>query len=237
MEIDRYHARGRFRAFDRYHSQGRIVEHVQKNLCVLDVECASGHISEALAAKGCTVVGIEVDPAAAERARAFCREVHVIDLDDLERLPYPNGHFDVLVFGDVLEHTADPWNALVRLRPYLKDDGYIVVSLPNVANWAVRLRLLFGKFDYDDHTGILYVGHLRFFTLKTARALVQHAGFRIVETDATPGLHVSRTYKLLFGRTFSRLPGYGYVVYRICRAFKTLLAQQFVFIARPRVRR
>lgn len=218
--------------FDRYYSQGRIVEHVRDNLCVLDVGCASGQVARALVRKGCSVVGIEIDPDVARKARDFCAEVHVVDVERIEKLPYPNSSFDVILFGDVLEHTVDPLKVLKCLRPYLKDDGYVVVSIPNVANWAIRLRLLCGRFDYEN-TGILFVQHLRFFTLRSARRLLEGAGFHIVEIDTTPGLHVSRTYDWLMGRFLCRLPGYGYTVYRICRAFKTLLAQQFVFVAHP----
>ena len=218
--------------FDRYHSQGRIVSHVPPDQFVLDVGCNRGHIARALVKKGCTVVGIEIDPEVAEEARKVCKEVFLTDVETLAGFPYTKKAFDVILFGDVLEHTVNPWKVLEGLKHYLKDDGRIVVSLPNIANWAIRLRLLFGIFTYE-HTGILFDQHLRFFTLKTACELLKGAGFTIERVDATPGLHVSRIYDILLGRVLSKLPGYGFVVYQLCRTFKRLLCQQFIFIARP----
>jgi hypothetical protein len=44
--------------------------------------------------------------------------------------------------------------------------------VPNVANIAIRLMLLFGQFNYTER-GILDKTHLRFFTRKTARRMVE----------------------------------------------------------------
>ena len=54
------------------------------------------------------------------------------------------------------------------------------VSVPNIANVTVRLGLLFGIFEYRDR-GILDHTHLRFYTVRTIRREVEHAGFRIEE--------------------------------------------------------
>lgn len=81
------------------------------------------------------------------------------------------GKFDVITFADVLEHLRDPNQALTRAKDYLKEDGFIIISLPNVANWRVRLSLLLGKFNYTK-TGILDESHLRFYNLETAKNLI-----------------------------------------------------------------
>jgi len=57
--------------------------------------------------------------------------------------------FDVVLLGDVLEHLVHPEQVLRRLRPMLKQDGYAVISLPNVVHWLTRLKLLSGRFDYE----------------------------------------------------------------------------------------
>jgi hypothetical protein len=56
--------------------------------------------------------------------------------------------------------------------------------VPNVANITVRLALLFGRFNYMER-GILDRTHLRFFTHKTARELLEHAGYAILEERLT----------------------------------------------------
>lgn len=154
---------------------------------VLDVGCHTGILGEVLKKeKGCSVTGLDQDPQAL--AVASGRLDHTLSSDieqqgwsrDVQRVdPQP---FDVAVFGDVLEHTREPATILKETRELLKPGGKIVVSLPNVANLRVRLALLRGEFEYRD-SGILDRTHLRFFTFRSARALLEGCGYRIVEVQ------------------------------------------------------
>ncbi len=92
--------------------------------------------------------------------------------------------FDFVVAGDILEHLPEPERALELLRPLLKPDGLLLVSLPNVANVTVRLGLLVGRFPSADR-GILDRTHLRFFTRRTGRELLSSTGFRVVRETPT----------------------------------------------------
>jgi SAM-dependent methyltransferase len=86
--------------------------------------------------------------------------------------------FDVVVCADILEHLPSPEELLAAIHKWLKPGGVLLVSLPNVANITVRLSLLLGRFSYAER-GILDRTHLRFFTKRTARALLEDAGFRV----------------------------------------------------------
>jgi SAM-dependent methyltransferase len=101
--------------------------------------------------------------------------------------PPPARRFDVILFADVLEHVADPLPVLQRLLGYLAEDGQIIVSLPNVAAWTVRLGLLAGRFDYRP-SGILDDTHLRFFTRESARRLLESAGLEVLRIEQNPML-------------------------------------------------
>ncbi len=107
-------------------------------------------------------------------------ENYIIDLDmiinGLEKLPNAK-LYDYLIMGDVLEHVSKPEILLTYLSQFLKKDGFLIVSPPNVANWMIRLKLLFGQFDYNG--GILDTGHLKFFTFKTAKRLLDGCGYEI----------------------------------------------------------
>ena len=77
-------------------------------------------------------------------------------------------YFDIIVFADILEHLKEPLEVLKRYKKYLKDDGYIIISIPNIANWKIRFKSLLGRFEYNEY-GILDSGHLRFFNEKSQR--------------------------------------------------------------------
>lgn len=171
-------------------SQARIVSWVRPGARVLDLGCAAGIIARALAeSRGCSVVGVEAEEALAAKARPFCRDLVVADLEDprtLERVAAAFEPFDVVVLADVLEHLRDPRATLRAARGLLAARGTLLVSLPNVANWRVRLALLSGRFEYAD-TGILDRTHLHFYTRRSAARMIAEAGFHIEEEARTAG--------------------------------------------------
>ncbi len=151
---------------------------------VLDVGCHTGILGAALhKRKQCTVIGIDSDEDALQVAEQRLNAVAITDLEEpgwtnaLVQVFKPD--FDVVLFGDVIEHTHDPLRILKEARVLLAPNGQIIVSLPNIANLRIRLGLLRGNFDYAD-SGILDRTHIRFFTLRSARELMQQAGYKIV---------------------------------------------------------
>jgi 2-polyprenyl-3-methyl-5-hydroxy-6-metoxy-1,4-benzoquinol methylase len=159
---------------------------------------SSGYFATLLADAGLVVDGHELDPVAAERARQVCRHVYVGDLDQFD-VSQLTDRYQVLLFGDTLEHLPDPPAVLARLRTRLAPGGHLVLSIPNVANWAVRLGLLAGHFDYADR-GILDRTHLRFYTRATLISMLAEAGFevtRLVGTVPVPGLTTEAATRLV----------------------------------------
>ena len=150
---------------------------------VLEIGCASGHVTRALVAQGNTVVGVEIDAEAAETAAEHAERVVVGDLEDMDLdVEFGDDRFDVVVLGDVLEHLRNPLAVLRSARRLLAPKGFIVISLPNVAHVDVRLMLLSGSWDYRD-LGLLDRTHLRFFTRASARKLLADAGLAVVTVD------------------------------------------------------
>jgi O-antigen biosynthesis protein len=150
---------------------------------VLEVGCGSGELGRLLRSRGHHVTGIELVPEMAQLARRRLDCVVTADVEQ-EGFPFPPASFDALVFADVLEHLVDPWRVLREAVEVLADDGVVVASIPNVQNIDVLHRLFLGRWDYRER-GILDIGHLRFFTLHSIRALfsqadliIEHVGHR-----------------------------------------------------------
>jgi SAM-dependent methyltransferase len=193
---------------------------------ILDVGTASGYLGKIWRGSGHYVAGIEYDPAAAEKAREYYDAFQVADIERFE-FPYRR-EFDYIVFADVLEHLRDPAAVLERCIPALKESGKIIISVPNIANWIIRLALLFGKFDYMDR-GILDRTHLRFFTLRSLKLLMSQASCEILEAIPTP-LPVQLVLPFTESRWFAPLHEAHYTL--TC-CWKTLFAYQFVIVAAP----
>lgn len=158
-----------------------VVHFVEQGSRVLELGPATGYMSRVFSERGCTVVGIEFDPGMAERASKFCERMIVGDLDALDLEAELEGdRFDAIVAADVIEHLKDPLGALRRLRPFLKEEGRFVISIPNVAHGSVRLALLSGRFEYRPW-GLLDSTHLRFFTRTTFERLLDEAGLSLIE--------------------------------------------------------
>jgi len=155
---------------------------------VLDLGCSTGLRAAWLRVhRKCWVAGVEIDKAMAAVARERCDSLQEADLDDLPLLPYPQSHFDVLVFGDVLEHLKNPERALVHLMRYLGPCGIAVISIPNFVFLSVRLKVLLGRFRYADW-GVLDKTHLHFYTQQTAREMVEQCGLTVRKWDFRPPL-------------------------------------------------
>ncbi|HXF63747.1 MAG TPA: class I SAM-dependent methyltransferase [Caldilineaceae bacterium] len=149
---------------------------------VLDVGCGAGVLGEALkASRPCVVIGIELNQEAATTAaqvldQVICAPVETLSLEALGR------DYDCIIFGDVLEHLADPWELVRRYRRLLTPQGVMVASIPNIGHWTVIADLLRGRWEYRTR-GLLDSTHLRFFTARSVRALFEDAGLTIVRWE------------------------------------------------------
>ncbi|MFZ0738923.1 MAG: methyltransferase domain-containing protein [Candidatus Acidiferrales bacterium] len=158
---------------------GIIAGMIPEGARVLDVGCGTGSMDEILVdACRAEIVGIEPDPTRAARARSRGFEVHVGYLS--KGLIGEIGSFDVVLFADVLEHLPNPQAMLLLARESLKPRGSVIVSVPNVAHWSVRVDLLRGRFEYQD-CGIRDATHLRWFTAASAKSLLAFSGFKVTE--------------------------------------------------------
>jgi 2-polyprenyl-3-methyl-5-hydroxy-6-metoxy-1,4-benzoquinol methylase len=186
---------------------------------VLECGVSSGYFASLLVRAGLRVDGHELDPEAGERARKVCERVWVGDLNtfDPDEL---DGTYDVLLFGDTLEHLPDPAAVLRGLRTHLDDDGALILSIPNIANWAIRLGLLAGRFDYTDR-GIMDRTHLRFYTRRTLTEMLHDAGFRVERMIVTAPVPLVKSEWI------------GRLAFRIANLRPTLFGHGFIVTARP----
>jgi SAM-dependent methyltransferase/GT2 family glycosyltransferase len=114
-----------------------IGQHVPRGR-LLDVGCGYGLLLAEARPRGYEVLGLEL---AAGAVRHACDELGLTVLDvPLEELrPEAGEPFDVIVLADVLEHLADPVEAIDVCYELLADGGVLCVVTPDPSSLVARL--------------------------------------------------------------------------------------------------
>lgn len=160
---------------------------------LLDMGCAMGGFLLGMRKQShWTVAGVEVNQAVAHLAK----ERHALDIfaGTLEEAQYPDASFDAVTMWDVLEHLHDPLGSLQEIHRILHTDGIVVIRVPNLASWDAKL---FGS----TWAGLDAPRHLYIFTPETLSALLEKAGFQVVEHSCAIGSYMTFVLSIRFWLT------------------------------------
>ncbi len=154
---------------------------------ILDVGAGRGALGEALRTMGYYVCAIEANEMAASVASSKVDQVILSDLHDMNEINnvLMDKTFQYIIFSDVLEHVFDPLAVLRLYLPLLAEDGKLLVSLPNAVNWLTRFQIMLGMFDYK-MTGVMDRTHIRFFTHRSAKKMLEASECIVENMDNTP---------------------------------------------------
>lgn len=143
------------------------------NLKILDIGCGTGILGAYFKKiQNCTVYGVEINESAYKEAILNLDKVIKGNIELIE-LPFEKSSFDIIIMGDVLEHLINTISSLKKLQYFLKDDGRILISVPNIRHWKIMLKLLFQDSWKYESSGILDYTHMRFFTKKSLIELLK----------------------------------------------------------------
>lgn len=204
---------------DRFDRNVILLRRVGKSKRVLELGCSTGYITRRLLQQNCTVTAIENDCEAATAARGTGAAVLNRDLNSPNWVASLKSEYDVVLMGDVLEHLVNPCLVMHQACPLLRAGGYAVICLPNVVHWLPRLQIAFGQFNYQP-VGTLDATHLRFFTVHSARCMIEEAGYRVLQFDPVIGGRMSGHFRPAWQLLARLRPG--------------LFAYQLLFSAQPR---
>ncbi len=161
-----------------------IIGRIENSSKILEFGSANGRMTKYLKEqKQCLVDIIEIDKEAGQCAAVYankaCLGAEDGDINGKRWQEILQGNkYDVIVFADVLEHLIDPLDVLKRSRSFLKEEGRILCSIPNIAHASVILGLINGQFEYSDN-GLLDRTHIHFFTEESFKRLANNAGYCI----------------------------------------------------------
>jgi 2-polyprenyl-3-methyl-5-hydroxy-6-metoxy-1,4-benzoquinol methylase len=154
----------------------RKIEHYAPKGRLLDVGCATGDFLHLARKKGWRISGTEYSLYAASFARDFLQTD--IFCGELMDAPFADSFFDVATLWHVLEHVTDPTRYLQTVRRLLKPSGLLVIAVPNVQDYVMRIayRIVKGRplrlFSSTDREI-----HLYHFSAETLQHYLRKTGF------------------------------------------------------------
>lgn len=166
--------------FADYERNLALVGMVEKGEKLLDVGCGDGVVGEYFAKRGVDVYGIDLSQKAIKVARARGVKAKLGNVE--ERFPFDNSTFDVVFWGDNVEHLFNPALTLSEIHRVLKKGGKLILSCPNMSYWRYRVYyFLYGKLPDTEWTGNppWYWSHIRFFNISILTDFLEAEGFRL----------------------------------------------------------
>ncbi len=164
-----------------------LIDKKSQNLKVLEIGAAYGETLFYLKQNGIAseVVGVDIFEDAKNKQNY--KPLDQFIFGDIEKIDLPEyfQHFDLILLPDVLEHLFEPKSVLETLKKYLKEDGKIIISMPNIRHYSALYKIVFkGDFKYEE-SGIFDYTHVRFYCRKNIQDLLETAGYKVLKQESS----------------------------------------------------
>jgi len=171
-----------------------------EGLNILECGVANGGLTDLFSKESANCFGIDINP-------RQISGVKVIQADLNERFPDFDIKFDVIFAGEVIEHLFDDDKFIKNCREFLKPNGLLIITTPNLVFGPNRILMLFGKMPMFAFAPY----HYNIYNKKIIENLIKQEGFEILKTISSHILFSTRRNKL--GRIFEILgdifPSFG----------------------------
>jgi 2-polyprenyl-3-methyl-5-hydroxy-6-metoxy-1,4-benzoquinol methylase len=158
-----------------------------KDLKILEVGAAYGETLYYLKQNGIAAEAVGVDIFEDTKNKQNYKPLDRFIFGDIEKIELPeyNQYFDLILLPDVLEHLFEPKSVLETLKKYLKEDGKIIISMPNIRYYSALYKIVFkGDFRYEE-SGIFDYTHVRFYCRKNIQELLETAGYKVLKQESS----------------------------------------------------
>lgn len=140
---------------------------------VLDVGCGTGDRLDVFRERGFETFGVETSDSADYAKEHLSLNVKKGNLFSVR---FPERFFDVVTLYNVLEHTHDPTRVCDEINRILKEDGFLVIQIPN--KQSLQCRIFKKRWAAFDVPRDLY-----YFGTRNLNSLLGKVGFAITGID------------------------------------------------------
>lgn len=161
---------------------------------VLDIGCWGGEsaLKMGLFEKFREVYGVDLIESSVKSAIEKGMKAVPCNLNS-QNLPWSNDFFDTVICMAVLEHVFEPNDVIKEIYRVLKLNGSLFISVPNVASFSNRIRILFGKTPITSLDPGWDGGHLHYFTYRDIKNWLMKSGFHVYAKETSGSYHRIRS--------------------------------------------
>jgi SAM-dependent methyltransferase len=144
---------------DRYGQLYNLISsYIDKDYKVLDIGCATGGFLDYLDSKGFKNLS-GIDPIVKYVYRA--KSKHNIKIGSAESIPFKDKTFNLVVMDQVMEHLADPKQAIKEVKRVLVDGGLLCLGIPDASRYKKNYFFDFFWFLMREHIQHFDIEHLK----------------------------------------------------------------------------
>lgn len=193
-----------------------LIDEDQKGLKILEIGAAYGETLFYLKEKKIASEAVGIDLFEDTKNRQNYKSIDAFIFGNIEEKDFPEyeNYFDVILLPDVLEHLIDPQKVLSKVHRYLKPNGEIIVSVPNIRHYSAFVKIfLKGDFSYEE-SGLFDYTHMRFYCRKNIKEMLEKANFKtLLEVSSVrnyKGRSMTKIINILTFRLFEEFFSYQY---------------------------
>ncbi len=167
------HIRTRKEDIQTFKSRLKFIEeylHINNDIGLLDIGCATGSLLEIAEKKGWKAIGIDLNKSSIRECRKKNFDTVCSSFEDF----VSNKKFDVIVMNDFIEHTENPKQALSKANFYLNEGGILFITTPDIGSLIAKLtRAKWLHLKPNEH--------LHYFTKKNIIRILNETGFKVLK--------------------------------------------------------
>ena len=174
---------------------------------VADIAGGAGIVSAWLEERGYDVSLVEFSDEAIKKSKERgIKKIFQNKIEGVRSLPFENNFFDIVFFGDIIEHLFNPESALSEIKRILKPNGRLIISCPNIAYWRFRIYyFLDGDFQRIDvaKQKPWEQEHIRFYNIRVLKELLSKLRFEFVKFRGVNNIWHSKILAKYFPSLFA----------------------------------